>query len=359
MVIPSFDTRTAANRDVAEANLYFPEGNDIGTDIVDIPIVLVYNNDHHYVGTRSLKRNFKDCIDSLSYMLKDCRILGNTLQQFVEDINCKKLISKVSETCTGFHYEVDKMIQTALEIQGLEEAVEPSKKRVRRDSGQTRKRLTRDGKTSFDDLTCHCRVQKQSQAELDDHVNRRHEGKGVDNWHCIWKGCPFKSVYNYSLKKHVQNQHFREFYHHCKYCVYSTYEAHLLENHMGGKHKLGVSLPCVNLGCSKMFNSAVSRDRHMKYCGVGKSLKCQYCKKVYKREGNLKKHDKVVHQRIGTTFYCNLCQHTYQSKTTYSAHYKNKQCYPVEGAPKDVEDQEEEEVEGWDEDDESMPELED
>ena len=179
VVIPSFDTRTAANRDVAEANLYFPEGNDIGTDIVDIPIVLVYNNDHHYVGTRSLKRNFKDGIDSLSYMLKDRRILGDTLQQLVEDVNCKKLISKVSETCMGFHYEVDKMIQTALEIQGLEEAVEPSKKRVRRDSGQTRKRLTRDGKTSFDDLTCHCGVQKQSQAELDDHVNRRHEGKGV------------------------------------------------------------------------------------------------------------------------------------------------------------------------------------
>ena len=156
VVIPSFDTRTAANRDVAEANLYFPEGNDIGTDIVDIPIVLVSNNDHHYVGTRSLKRNFKDGIDSLSFMLKDCRILGDTLQQLVEDVNCKKLISKVSETCMGFHYEVDKMIQTALEIEGLGEAVEPSKKRVKRDSGQTRKRLTRDRKTSFDDLTCHC-----------------------------------------------------------------------------------------------------------------------------------------------------------------------------------------------------------
>ena len=70
MVIPSFDTRTAANRDVAEANLYFPEGNDIGTDIVDIPIVFVYNNDHHSVGTRSLKRNFKDGIDSLSLCSK-------------------------------------------------------------------------------------------------------------------------------------------------------------------------------------------------------------------------------------------------------------------------------------------------
>ena len=160
VVIPSFDTRTAANRDVVEANLYFPEGNDIGTDIIDIPIVLVYNNDHQNVGTRSLKRNFDDGIDSLSFMLKDCRIHGDTLQQLVEEANCKKLIGKVSGTCMGFHYEIDKMIQPALEIEGLGEAVEPSKKRVRRDSGQTKKRLTRDGKTSFDDLTCHCWVQK-------------------------------------------------------------------------------------------------------------------------------------------------------------------------------------------------------
>ena len=111
-------------------------------------------------------------------MLKDCRILGDTLQLLVEDVNCKKLISKVSETCMGFHYEIDKMIQTALEIEGLGEAVEPSKKRVRRDSGHIKKRLTRDGKTSFDDLTCHCGVQKQSQVDLEDHVNRRHERYG-------------------------------------------------------------------------------------------------------------------------------------------------------------------------------------
>ena len=88
--------------------------------------------------------------------------------------------------------------------------------------------------------------------------------------------------------KHVQNKHFREFYYHCKYCNYGTDEAHLLENYISGKHKLGVRLPCVNLGCLKMFNSTVSRGRYIKYCGVAKSLKCQYCEKVYKREANLK-----------------------------------------------------------------------
>ena len=367
VVIPSFDTRTASNRDVAEANLYFPEGEDIGTEVEDIPIVLVYNNEHHYTGTRSIKKNFKDGIDALSGMLKDCRILGDALQNLVEDNNCKKLIAKVSETTIGFHYEIDKMVQTALEIEGLEEALEPSKKRARRDSGGgTKKRLNREGKTCFDELTCHCGVQKQSQDALDDHIERRHKNRGLNNWECIMKVCEpkrFRSVYNYALKKHVQNKHFREFYYHCKYCDYATDEAHLLENHNGGKHKLGVSLPCVNLGCSKMFNSAVSRDRHMKYCGVGKTLKCQYCKRVYKREVNLKRHDEIVHQKIGNTFYCNLCEHTYQSKTTYSAHYKNNQCYKVDGAPADVDEEEGGEGEGEDEEGEEggdvdMPPLE-
>ena len=65
-----------------------------------------------------------------------------------------------------------------------------------------------------------------------------------------------------------------------------TDEAHLIQNHMGGKHKFGVSLPCINLGCSKMFNSAVSRDRHMKYCGVAKSVSIA---KRFTKGGQLKK----------------------------------------------------------------------
>ena len=73
----------------------------------------------------SIKRNFKGGIDSLSYLLRDCRILDDSLSTLVEDLNCKKLISKVSETCMGFHYEIDKMIQTSLEVEHLQEAIEP------------------------------------------------------------------------------------------------------------------------------------------------------------------------------------------------------------------------------------------
>ena len=65
-------------------------------------------------------------------MLKQCRILGDNLSSKVEDPMVKKVICKVSESCMNFHYELDKMLQTALEV-NLEEALEPSKKRSRRE----------------------------------------------------------------------------------------------------------------------------------------------------------------------------------------------------------------------------------
>ena len=348
VVLPSHESRSAQNRDVAEATLYFPEEKDLGTEIQDIPIILVYNNDHHYSGTRNICNDFKDGIDKLTGLLKDCRLLGDKLGQLVEDGMVKKVVGKVSETCMNFHYELDKMIQTALEV-NLQEALEPSKKRSRRDSGggatPRKARLNRQGGTKWTTLTCHCGVVKKTEESLTDHVKRRHAN---NHWHCVFEGCTplFKSVYNYSLKKHVQNKHYKEYYFHCKYCNYGTDEAHLLENHTGNVHKLGVSLPCVNFGCQKMFNSQVSRDRHMKYCGVKKTLNCGDCKRVYKRESNLRKHIDLIHAKLGNLYLCNLCQHTYQSSTTYKAHYKNAQCYPVENAPKDIEEDEDgEEIE--------------
>ena len=349
VVLPSLESKSATNRDIDEASLYFPEEEDLGTEVADISIVLVYNSDHHYAGTCDLKKNFKDGIDNLTEMLKQCRILGDNLSSKVEDSMVKKVISKVSESCMNFHYELDKMLQTALEV-NLEEALEPSKKKSRRESGSPgpsgggrKKRLNREGASKFTTLTCHCGVTKKKQEDLDDHVKRRHAN---NHWHCVFENCPtnFKSVFNYSLKKHVQNKHYKEFYFHCKYCHYGTDEEHLLANHNGNVHKLGVSLPCINLGCQKMFNSSVSRDRHMKYCGVKKTLHCPHCKRVYKRECNLKKHMDLIHEKKGDLYLCKLCQHSYQSSTTYRAHYKNNQCYPTEDAPKDiVEDDNEEE----------------
>ena len=35
----------------------------------------------------------------------------------------------------------------------------------------------------------------------------------------------------------------------------------------------------------------------MKYCGVKKTLNCTHCKRVYKRESNLKKHMDLIHEK--------------------------------------------------------------
>ena len=75
--------------------------------------MLVYNSHHHYTGTCDQKKNFKDSIDNLTEMLKQCRILGDNLSSRVEDPMVKKVISKVSESCMNFPYEPDKMLQTA------------------------------------------------------------------------------------------------------------------------------------------------------------------------------------------------------------------------------------------------------
>ena len=49
-----------------------------------------------------------------------------------------------------------------------------------------------------------------------------------------------------ALKKHVQNQHFKEYYYWCQYCDYGSDELHLIE-----KHKAGVILPCKKLPCNR------------------------------------------------------------------------------------------------------------
>ena len=113
VVLPSLETKSASNRDIDEASLYFPEEADLGTEVEDISTVLVYNSDHHYAGTCDQKKNFKDGIDNLTEMLKQCRILGDNLRSRVEDPMVKKVISKVSESCMNFPYEPDKMLQTA------------------------------------------------------------------------------------------------------------------------------------------------------------------------------------------------------------------------------------------------------
>ena len=95
-----------------------------------------------------------------------------------------------------FLYDLDKIIQTALEVD-LEQALGTSTQGTGR-----KKRLIREGTTKFTKLAYHCGVTKKTQEDLDDHGKRKHAN---NHWHCIFDNFQplFKSVYNYSLKKNM------------------------------------------------------------------------------------------------------------------------------------------------------------
>ena len=186
-------------------------------------------------------------------------------------------------------YSVDKLMINAHQA-SEEEALKPAEKK-RRISGdgaaseqkKEKKRFTKSGNTTWTDFTCPCGVPKESKEDLDEHKSRRHdEGKF---WKCIIEDCPKRVVTQtgVALKKHVQNQHFKEYYHWCKYCEYGSDELHLIENHEGEKHKAGVSLPCKKLGCNKAFYSKVSLERHEKYCRTENNTNVKCATKVLKK----------------------------------------------------------------------------
>ena len=65
MVVPNNKEASAKDRNQDEAELHFPLDTDIGTDIADIPIIVIYNGFNHYCATKNLKPTFKDGVKEL------------------------------------------------------------------------------------------------------------------------------------------------------------------------------------------------------------------------------------------------------------------------------------------------------
>ena len=335
VVTPLDFKRTSKARDMDEATVFFPYDKDFGLDLSDIPLFLVFNGIDHYCSVQPLKKNFKDGTRTLYELLSKARALSDTLAQSTESGIVKGIFQKASENSMASLYSVDKLMINAHQA-SEEEALKPAEKK-RRISGdgaaseqkKEKKRFTKSGNTAWTDFTCPCGVPKESKEDLDEHKSRRHdEGKF---WKCIIEDCPKRVVTKtgVALKKHVQNQHFKEYYYWCKYCEYGSDELHLIENHEGEKHKAGVSLPCKKLGCNKAFYSKVSLERHEKYCRTEKQYKCQVCNKGFKRKDNMTHHMKVHTGEI-PKMKCTTCLKLYQSKTSFDNHIKNKQCYPTD-----------------------------
>lgn len=330
LIQPLDFAKTATTRDMPEANIFFPYPDDCGIDIKDIPIFLVYNGFDHYCSVSYPGKTFKDGCKELYGLLTKARALSDGLLQHVENQIVKDVLSKASEKSISSLYSVDSLVQNMHSV-NIDE--EPASKKRKQDEKEEKRRKTKSGKTMYNEFTCFCGVPKDNKQDLEDHKVRRHnKGQENENWHCVIEDCKHVSKEGKSLKKHVQNLHFREFYHWCKYCDKGSDEKHVIDNHMGKDHKIGISIPCRKLGCPKMYNSLVSRNRHEKYCNEGKMFPCNYenCTKSFKREENLNRHIGTVHTGEIPKVFCKICCKSYQSKTSFKAHLKNNQCKPRE-----------------------------
>ena len=358
VVLPLEFKKSAATRDLDEATVFFPYDNDFGIKLSDVPIFLVFNGIDHYIGVREINRTFKDGTKELYKLLSSARALSDSLAQSTENEIVKRLFQKASENSVASLYSVDNLMQQS----HTQAPVSSKRRRISGDSPeekQEKKRLTKEGKTAWTEFTCYCGVPKNSKEDLDDHKKRRHEN---NYWKCILEDCPkrVKTKSGTALKKHVQNQHFGEYYYFCLYCNYGSDEQHLVENHQGDKHKAGVSIPCSKVGCQKSFYSEVSLERHQKFCRIKKDIVCNICNKSFKRKDNYN-HHMAVHSGQFEKIKCEVCLKNYQSKTSYDAHIRNKQCYPTDQEEQDeIEQIENEELEtlseqvNQDEDEESQ-----
>ena len=77
-----------------------------------------------------------------------------------------------------------------------------------------KRRKTKYGTTSFDEFTCCCGVLESNKEELKGNEKRRHPDKFFK---CIMEDYSnrIETIVKSTLRKHVQNQHFNEYYYFC------------------------------------------------------------------------------------------------------------------------------------------------
>ena len=68
---------------------------DLRLDIEDFKIAaVVHNGTDHYVGTKPVQKNFKDCILAYSNYLQEVQVIGDLLLQSTKDETVNSIISK-------------------------------------------------------------------------------------------------------------------------------------------------------------------------------------------------------------------------------------------------------------------------
>ena len=328
---------------------------DTGLDVKDIPIVIVHNGLHHFVGAKFPQPTFKDGILDMTHHLTQARFIADSLT--AADPCVKGVVQTTAKTVATLAYNLERLFkpptpeELATAAAEKEAGQEPPSKRLRHDSSDSgdvisyKSAMTRNGTTSMTTLHCSCGVKKDNKEELQDHIKRHHDLASGGSWQCAYKDCPTVcrgQNPEKSMRKHVRNQHLQEYLYWCKYCTsYGKDQKHMVINHVYRVHGMGQQLPCRNMGCDKMFPSFVSLKEHEQFCQEGKKYTCDYCSRKYKRVKNMRAHIKNMHTQDGAgKLLCSYCGRSYETLTSYKAHYTNNQCIKVivPGMIEDVED---------------------
>ena len=332
---------SAKDRDVEEAQVFFPDPSDLGINLSQVPVVIVYNGFHHYVGTSPSVPTFKDKVFEMSQLLQQARIIGDNLQDNVENPAVKNVLQQVSGVLTASAYNIEKLFTPKSETEVLEatvsQVISQGEPQAKKRKVATAVSMSKEGTSTMTNLHCNCGIKFNSKQDVKDHVAESHQS----SWNC--SVCPKTFSCGKTVRKHYRTIHLREFLYWCKYCNYGSDKKYHVENHMLNTHGHGQSQPCPL--CHKMFPSTNSRDEHQKFCGKLKILSCSYCGKKYKRLRNLKKHTNVIHLKISGQLYCEFCKRAYQSLTSYKAHYTQFMCYKNFPHPQDEEEEDDEEDE--------------
>ena len=67
---------------------------DFGLDIEEFKIAVVHNGTDHYVGTKPVQKNLKDCILAFSNYLQEVQVIGDLLLQCTKDETVTSIIQK-------------------------------------------------------------------------------------------------------------------------------------------------------------------------------------------------------------------------------------------------------------------------
>ena len=309
-------------QDFAACKLYF-EGSDEEIDDYNIPIVIIYNCQSHFLGTTLLNNeeqqmfHAKLCLDHLS-LAKD--MFFNMDMAVISQPGLQEAMADLMHNVAA----VQGMITSAIPSQGSltiphhsrrdEERTRHDEERTRRDEERTPRgdEMSQDsGEDILVDLeevtpvmtsqgTQEAKVQQyEKKRRIKEKRKRKQAEKSKEMHKCPKPNCDKSFGRAADLKEHIKAQHGHRF--RCAYCTQKFMHRRSMLRHQKEKHEehdAEQDFRCGQKNCHFGDTTAHKIKRHMiKRHGTGFSQKCRYCQKKVSLLGT-RKHDIVCNKRV-------------------------------------------------------------